>query len=327
MTAPLRAFRVGVVGARRVRQGTGPYLAKYHHAAGTKVVAVSATSAATAEEAARDLRESAGIAATPYAAATEMIARERLDALVVASPAESHVVYLEAALSARLHVLCEKPFVWHDGDFDRTAERLAAAFSGASLCLAVATQWRHALGTWMRLFPDVSPRAATSFEMRLSPRSVGDAMLPDAMPHPLALLAHLHPAPGEPLENLVVEARSEEDAEVRFVHPGPRGGVRSVVRLVHVASPPRPFAFGFDGRRAHREIREPGYRTFLRDREAPGAREIELPDPMEALVRAFVAAVRKGPPFPADPAIVDGSRRLRQVVRAWGERSARVAGP
>ena len=69
------AFRVGVVGARRVRQGTGEHLARFFHAAGTKVVGVCGTGGDTAAEAAAALKERHGVAATPYPDLDAMIAK------------------------------------------------------------------------------------------------------------------------------------------------------------------------------------------------------------------------------------------------------------
>lgn len=325
MGVPLRAFRVGVVGARRARQGTGPFLASFLAAAGARVVAVCGTSEATAAEAAKGLAERFGIAATPYADPDAMIARDRLDALVIASPAETHLGWLERALAARLHVLCEKPFVFGDGDFAGDAARLVPAFSTAGLCLHVAAQWRFALAAYMQLFPDVNPRAARGFTMGLSPTTEGASVLPDAMPHPLSLLDHLYPAPDEDLRDVTFDVRSPGDMTVRFIHPG-RGGVACDVRLVTSRTQPRPLSFGFDGQVAHREVREPGYRFFLKAGVAPASREVPLPDPLEALAKHFVATVRKGPPFPADATIVPGSRRLSQLVRAWHAGAGHVGG-
>jgi predicted dehydrogenase len=325
VTAPLRAFRVGVVGARRVRRGTGPFLSAFLHAAGTRVVAVCGTTRESAAQAADDLRERLGVRAAPHADAEAMVREEGLDALVIASPDETHLALLDLALRHRLHALCEKPLVWHAGDFAADAARVADAFARGGRCLAVATPWRHALPTWMRLFPDVSPRAASRFEMRLSPAVVGEAMFPDSLPHALALLDHLYPAPDAGLSDLAFDVRGEGDLDVTFRHPGGRAGVACRVSLVHVAAQPRPLTLGFDGRVAHRAIREPGYRLSLRAGPEEGAAEIALPDPLEACVKDFVARVRKGPPFPPDPTVAPGARRLRQVVLAWRE-GARFAG-
>ncbi|MCC7137262.1 MAG: Gfo/Idh/MocA family oxidoreductase [Planctomycetes bacterium] len=310
----LRAFRVGVVGARRVRDGTGAFLARFLHAAGCKVVAVAGTSEATAAEAARGLSAHDGIEAAPYGDARAMVERERLDALVVASPEGTHEPLLTLALDAGLHVLCEKPLL-HAPDDDAYPARgaaLVAAFAARGLCLVVDAQWRHALGAYMRLFPDVSPRAARRFSMRLSPSVGGRAAVPVAMPHPLSVLDHLAPPERPGLTDLEVDVGDPGRLLVRFTHPG--RGVRAEVELVVTTERPRPFSFGFDGAVATRVVREPGYRAAL---VAEGlGREVALPDPVEAVVKDFVARVRRGPPFPPEPPTVPGLVHLREVDRA-----------
>ncbi len=325
MTGPLRAFRVGVVGARRVRQGTGAFIAEFLHAAGVKVVAVLGTSEASAEEAAQGLAERCGITAAPYVDFEAMCGKERLDALVVASPAVTHLPWLDRALKTRLHVLCEKPLTFGEHDFSADATRLVPAFAEAGLCLRQTTQWRFAIASYMTLFTDVSPRAAASFEMHLSPTVAGAAVLPDSMPHALSILDHLYPSPEEDLRDVSFDVRSPTEVVVRFVHPG-RGGVAASVRLVTCPNPPRPLSFGFDGHVAHRAIREPGHRTFLQAGEGAPAREVPLPDPLESLVKDFVATVRKGPPFKPDSTLVPGARHLLQLVRAWPAGAGVVGG-
>ncbi len=316
----LRAFRVGVVGARSVRQGVGAHLARFVHTAGTRVVAVAGTSMATAREAAAALVGS-GIDATAYDDVGAMIVAEKLDALVIASPPESHERYLALALDAGLHVLSEKPILVPDERSIADGTRLVEAFAARGLLLAVNVQWRHALGAYMQLFPDVVPRNARSFEMELSPKTTGLDMLSDALPHPLSLLDHLFPVANPGLRDIEVQFRSPRLAIVRWTHPGGAGGVSVEVRLATCVSQPRPAAFGFDGHVARREIEDPGYRIFLRSDAGPAARRVPLPDPVEAVVRRFVERVRKGPPFPADPVTRAGLVHLHELVAE----AARVA--
>lgn len=309
------AFRIGVIGAARRRQGTGPFLARFLHAAGARVVAICGTTTATANQAAADLRTTCRMILTPYSGARAMIAKERLDALAIASPAATHLAYLDLALASGCHALCEKPLVWGGADPAGDAARLVTGFSAKGLLLAVATQWRHGLGAYMQLFPDVVPRSATSFEMTLSPTSTGRDMVPDALPHAFSILDHLFPAHDRPLSDLKIDASSRDATTVSFTHPGGAAGIACVVRLATVPSAPRPFGFGFDGRFATRVVTEPGYRISLRD--AATGREVPLSDPLDALVKAFVASVRRGPPFPVDPVIATGVRRLVEVASAW----------
>jgi len=311
----LRAFRVGVVGARRVREGTGAYLAGHVQATGCKVVAVAGTALDAATVAARDLAHRHGIAATPYASAVAMVEHEALDALVIASPDATHAALLDLALDANLHALVEKPLVYGErgtaGAWVARGTALVAAFAARGLCLVTNAQWRHALPTYMRLFPDVAPRRASRFEMTLSPSVGGVAAVPTAMPHPLSVLDHLYPPAVPGLRDLRVTG-APDAYEVAFTHPG--RDVACTVRLQRTEPRPRPFAFAFDGAVAHRTIAEPGYRMALTT--ADGARAVPLPDPVEAVVKDFVARVRRGPPFPAEGFAAPGLVHLDQVAGA-----------
>src|SRR5262249_951886 len=154
----------------------------------------------------------------------------------------------------KVHVLCEKPFLPGAPKDVAEAERLVAEFAAAKRLLVVAAQWKHALPTYMRLFPRVTPRSATRFEMAASPLSPGPSMIPSAMPHAFAVLDHLYGATDAPLEALVVESPSPGRMRVTFRHPGGPRGVDGDVVLAAGAPPPRPFSIGFDGAVAHREV-------------------------------------------------------------------------
>src|SRR5439155_26499968 len=89
--------------------------AKHLVAGGAEVPAFIGTRRETIEEG-RALLASHGIEARGYLRLDDLIAETPVDALVVATPRETHLEWLERALDARLHVLCEKPLVWGGED-------------------------------------------------------------------------------------------------------------------------------------------------------------------------------------------------------------------
>ncbi|MDH4096602.1 MAG: Gfo/Idh/MocA family oxidoreductase, partial [Betaproteobacteria bacterium] len=123
MTGP----RVGVVGARRARQGLGPFVVRDLRAAGAEVPCILATRAETRDAAVRALATHTGVEPRGYLDLDEMLARESLDALAILSPAPCHAEPLAAAARARLHVLCEKPFVWGVPDLAARTRALVEA--------------------------------------------------------------------------------------------------------------------------------------------------------------------------------------------------------
>lgn len=76
--------------------------------------------------------------AKSYSDFAEMLAKEQLDAVVIATPPKSHVSMVEAAIAQGLAIFCEKPFVLetHDG------ERLAAAAKAAGIVNQVGYHYR-----------------------------------------------------------------------------------------------------------------------------------------------------------------------------------------
>jgi len=283
--------RVGIVGARRARQGLGPFVARDLVAAGAEVPCFLATSEATREEGARALREVAGVEARGYLELEALLARERLDALAILSPARTHARYLAAAAEAGLHALCEKPLVWGAADARAEIARLVDGFVSRGLLLIENCQWPFALPAFEALFPGSLARPPRRFEMLLQPASLGHDSLGDSLPHPISLLQAL--LPGEPrIHDLAFSTRDPRAAVLELRLRWESGGAScdARVRLEHGERSPRRAEIELDGRRARRLVAPPDYRLSFADAE----RSVPLPDPLTRLVTDFVDALRSG---------------------------------
>lgn len=311
----MRPLRVGIVGARRVRQGTGPYLARFLAAEGADVVGVVGTGLATATEAARALAAE-GIDTTPYPEISALVQEGRLDALVIASPHETHDDYLALAAQAGLHVLCEKPLCWGGVDPAGRARRHAGALLAKGRHLMLQTQWPYTLPSYERLFPGVLASGWTRFSMQLSPGCRGKRMVADAAPHALSLLATCVPDSSATVLDPTVEIAPDDEgsAVVRFEYHAAGRRIEAELRLDHAPHAPRRAAYGFDGHLARREIEPATYRMTL----TGGGSKVALPDPTPLLVRTFVSRVRSGESPSVDPGAVPGVAHLVQLASAWG---------
>lgn len=291
-------LRAGIVGARRVRQGLGPFVARDLTAAGVSVDLVLGTSEVTAEEAAAQAAARAGGSAPRATADPEEFAAADLDLVCVLSPAGFHLDHVERALAAGRHVLCEKPLLWTPEErWSEQAADLEARARAAGLVLAVNAQWpwtldAHAAAT--------GPRAEVvrTLVMGLTPASRGRQMIGDALPHPLSLAQALRP---DLERTAAAEVRSHGDAnlEVELLLEGAAGPLKLRAHLdgsSHSASggEPRAAWYAVDGRRADRLVDAADYSLTLRS----GEREVPMPDPLTARVASFVAQVREGAPCP-----------------------------
>lgn len=285
-------LRVGIVGARRRRQGLGPYVARELVRAGAAIPCILGTTRESVEVARRELLQTLRLRARGFVEIAEMLESETLDALAILSPPESHAAYLEAALAAGLHVFCEKPLLWGGAELGARARRLVEAYAERGLVLHENCQWPFTLPAYERLFPGALARPPRRFVMRLSPLSVGRQMLPDALPHALSLLQAIVPSPDAALEGIRFSATQRDAPEitVRFDYRAGPTRVGTEVRLVHRPAQPREAAYGLDGRVARREVRMSDYRLWLVSETA----RVALEDPLGKSVAEFVAASRGG---------------------------------
>ena len=319
MSAP----RVAVIGARRVRQGLGPFVARDLRAAGAEVPCFLATRPESVEEAARGLRDIAGLDARGYVDLDELIAREAPDALAILSPAETHAEILEQAALAGLHVLCEKPFIWEGADAVARCREILAAFEGAERLVWENCQWPYALPAFEALHPGGLDEPPRRFEMELQPASRGRQSLADALPHPLSLLQAL--SPGEPeIRDVWFSTRSEqaESMSLGFLYGVDGHDVEVEVKLSSSGKTPRRAAFCIDGRGAERLVSGADYRLSL----AAADRSVPLADPLTELVADFVDALRGASHATENPRAREIAQRMQllmDVVSAY----SREVGP
>jgi predicted dehydrogenase len=314
---------VGIIGARRVRQGLGPYVARDLLAAGASVPCFLATSGASLEIARRELRDTLGIEPRGHLDLAGMLSSERLDALAILSPAPTHARYLEAAARAGLHVLCEKPFVWDEPDPVSRTRALLDGFTARGLRVFENCQWPYTLAGFEALHPGALAEPPRHFEMELEPESRGRDSLGDALPHALSLLQALVPGEDARVEAIDYSTRDPgaDALSVRFRYRTEARTCEAAVHLRHGTRLPRNASYSLDGRRARRLVSAPGYRLCFADAD----RSVPIADPLTQLVADFAAALAGTGHGAAPPTtrILRRMQLLSALVSAWASEEIR----
>lgn len=285
------ALRIGIVGARRARQGLGPFIARDLVARGAEVTHVLGRTAESARAAAAGIAGLTKVEPVPLTDADEFDAAP-LDAVCILTPRGHHLEWVERALAAGRHVLVEKPFLWHGPDaaegpgWRARVDDLGRKFAQRGLVLAVNAQWPWTLPAFAALHGalDETPR---SLEMGLAPASEGRAMLGDALPHPLSLALALR-SDLERLDSCSFDLDGAARCTVRAELSGARGTFSLRVELVgRDLGGARAAWYAVDGRRVDRCVRDRDYALFLRD----GVSIVDLADPLGERLGAFLAEV------------------------------------
>jgi hypothetical protein len=310
-------LRVAVVGARRVRQGTGEFIARELARQGCSVEAIVGTSEASCDEARRGLKERHGIDARAYLSIGECLEREKPDLVAIASPAEHHLEALYFSLEAGCHVFCEKPLFWKESlvrDRDGSeAQELASALvelaSRKGRLLALNTQWPETLPAFRELHPRALEGAVESIEMWLAPPGPDPVfMVRESASHVLSLVYRVV-GEGNLGDLLLAEGEGSVDLGFEYRSGLPRP-TRVALHLRPSATLPRPAAYAINGHRVDRVIELPDY-TFRFEAEG---RRVPLQDPLALCVAAFLARIRSGEPTLDRGPIVQGMEHLARLV-------------
>jgi predicted dehydrogenase len=280
-------MKISIIGAGRNRNGIGEYIGKYFHQHGGKVTSVLGTTEKTSIQASLVLRRY-GIEARPYSDFDEMVRMERPDAVVIASPSSTHYGYLLKSLDSGLHIFCEKPFIWDDHtDILKRVEDVLKKASQKKLTIAMNSQWPFSIEAYEDLCGKLGFEKLNTFFIRMSPFSLGKAMIPESLPHPLSLLYCLLGA-GE-IKDLNFESGGEGEVNIRFTYLLGTKACNAAVRLVHQKTPPRELSFGFNDRIAVRSLDLQNYEIYFNY----GDKKLKIQDPLELSVRDFMEAVAK----------------------------------
>jgi predicted dehydrogenase len=284
------APRVGIIGARRVRQGLGPFVARDLIAAGARVPCFAVTSERSIAPALAELQRHAHVSPRGYPDAERMLDAEELDAVAILSPAESHAEHLARAAQRGLSALCEKPLVWGDAAATERASELVAAFARRGRLLYENCQWPFTLPGFERLHPGSLATPPRRFRMQLQPASRGLPAIADSLSHPLSLLQALVPGAEPAIDELRCEPdpRGVPGLTLRFRYRS--GGTTCAVgvELRYSEELPRRAALEIDGHLAERVVAAETYRLSF----AASDRIIAIDDPLSILVADFVARLR-----------------------------------
>jgi hypothetical protein len=284
MTPPLAA---GIVGAGRSRSGLGPFLATFLERAGCRVTAVAGRSPVRAAENAAALGQRLGHEVRPCRDVGELCV-SGIAALVIASPPDQHLPALQAAVSARLPVLCEKPLV--SEQHSAAGGAVVSEFVASGILLAEHCQWPFVLPALPMLYGDSLSVPVRRLALGLAQPVTGRVMVQNTVSHVLSLAqAVAHVDHRTTVDRVTLDRPSLESVPnaLRVRLQGPGIDLELELHLQICPKPPRPAWLAIDGVRMDRRIGRD--HTFF---FTGNGREVSVPDPTEQLISRFSRNLR-----------------------------------
>jgi hypothetical protein len=181
--------KILIIGAGSSSQGTGPYLSRFFHEESSYSLQVLGKDPASAQRARKLLKEKFSLSVEALSDWNEAFQNEKPAFMVIASPAETHRHYLQLALQKGLPVFCEKPLIWDvERDNRKDLENLIENLEKKPIPLMLNTQWNETFDLFKKLYPQSDFKKIHRLDMHLSPKSQGQHMLIDALPHAWSFL-------------------------------------------------------------------------------------------------------------------------------------------
>lgn len=280
-------LRVAVIGARRTNAGTGGFLAQQAHAAGAEVIAIVGSSYDGARLAGEELLEF-GLRPEVFAEEEEMLLEMSPEAVIIASPTNTHIDWLEQCLEQKVHVFCEKPLSISGAKY---CDKLIRGFTAKDLLISENCQWPFTLEAWQKLHPQTDFVNAQRFSMLMSPKLRGVQRWQDCLSHPLSLIQEIAPGPAH-LEKVEYSELSADaaDAALRFEYCTHSNVLACEIIFEDLGVFPPPAEYAIDGKLCHRIIGENYQVQFTAHADEP-KNAVSIGDPMEQCLHAFFKRV------------------------------------
>ncbi len=311
-----KGLSVAVVGARRVRQGTGPYLALQAAQAGAEVVGVLGTRPSTARKAVEWLAER-GLRTQGFFDHEQMLEELHPDVVLIASPLGTHRAWLHTALQVRAHVYCEKPLVAASAAI---AKRILEKFAASNLVLAENCQWPQVLSAFQRLHPQIDFSQAQRFRMLMAPPLRGLTRWHETLSHPLSLIQQIAPGPAELQQVQFLELSPDAaDTRLRFQYVTLNRSLDCEIVLEDIGTFPRPAEFAIDDALCRRQVEGEAYSISFVDGNA-GCTPVSIGDPMALSLRNFLSRVlsaRQHHSAPLDEPLLRRQVLLEQLLEIY----------
>ena len=315
-------YNIGIIGAARRHQGTGPFIARTFSQLGHNICGIVGTSTASINETTTNLQEQYNIATQGYTHIEELFSHQELDIVVISSPPDSHLHYLMESLKHRCHIFCEKPLWWPNNaaipasltEYEQTIGDLIQLAKQQDTYIHINTQWTYTLKDFIRLHPRAfANERIDQFSMQLSPQSQGVNMLVDAASHGLSMLYQLT-GEGE-LENISVHHEKKGDLQhthIAFNYNHAHGTTNSQFGFIESHDTPKPASYEINGYSVSRTVSLPEYQIQLQS----GKQTVDIQDPLDASIRDFLACIDAG--IECDgTALQLGARHLYQLIESY----------
>ncbi len=309
-------YKIGIVGAARRHQGTGAYIARTFANLGHDICAIVGTCENSSAEAVSNLSNQYGINAQGYTSASKMIEQHCLDILVIASPPETHLQFLELGAKKKLHIFCEKPFWWPENDelelasYQESLQTVIDLAKANQRLIHLNTQWPYTLKDFIHLHPNaIICNEIKQFAMHLSPQSEGVKMLVDAASHGLSMLYQLV---GTGKLNKIEVAHSPNSCQINFDYEHQRGCTKTNLGFFQSDETPKPASYQINGYEVKRTVTLPEYQIQLQSDQLT----IPVQDPLDTSIRDFLASLDAGLQSDED-ALMLGARHLYQLIEKF----------
>ena len=292
------AYNICIVGATRRHQGTGPFVARTFAELGHEICGVIGTSAASLAETVSMLSNQYDIRTQGYLTLDALLKEQAVDVLAICSPADTHLQYLQQALTNSLHVFCEKPLWWPanaSADFtyaqyEAEISQLIALAKQNHRSIHINTQWPYTLRDFYAMHPAALGVSGDvrQFAMHLCPQSHGSQMLVDAASHGLSMLYQL--AGNGDLTEIVIDKLSASDSAqltIQFKYVHARGTTEVTFGLTNSQETPKPASYQINGITVNRLVELPSYQIQLQSNTST----VNIADPLEISIRDFIANI------------------------------------
>jgi hypothetical protein len=269
-------MNVGIIGAG----GMSQFHAREFFNSGTEVVSILDIDKEKGDKLAKFIFDNFKFKAKVHTNITDFL-NEDLQIVSICTPPEFHAEYLLKCINQKIHVFCEKPFIFENLDNNYpSAKKIIDLASLKDKISTVNTQWPAIFN-----YLEIKHSEVKKFEMYMEPGVKEIGMLKEHLAHMNSMLIRLIPE-GKAGKIKFID-KEDEKMTIEFIYKNKNNFCKTRFRLNYKEDRPRAVEFSINGKKFFRKVGENYSQSICYENN-----EIKIEDPFKISIQKFVEAVR-----------------------------------
>lgn len=291
-------LKVSIIGARRVKEGTGPFIAKFFIEEGCKITSVLGTHRKSLNQVQKEFYEKYRIQINTYRNIEKLMKLENPNIVVITSPKETHFFYIKKLLKYKCNIFCEKPLIWNcENSFNKKLltklKFIEDILHKKNSLLQLTNQWPYSINSFCRIYniKSIKNIKIKRFKMTLTSAEEKKDTLAETLPHPISMVELVFGyGEFEDIKFKKINTKSRKSLRIESNFISKKGNLKTTFVINFSSQTPRPASYSINQMAVHRFVDiKNNYQMYFKSNK----QKYIIKDPMRQSVSNFINKIKR----------------------------------